>query len=119
MTLHNSLSHNAAGASTGAVIREILRTHPGAELLGAARGYRAGERIRLDVERPAMYILWDKKRDAVLVSTRARGLIYVEIAGAVTCDRVTMDDVNVLLRERLRAMPEGVDGELPSLDGVL
>ena len=86
----------------------LLRYHPFRDVLPKARGYRPGQRVRLDLG--SLSLLADYRDDSVRVISRARGQVYFECRGRIVQDDLSSGDRHVLQREVLACEFSSVDG---------
>ena len=90
----------------------LLRYHPFRDVLPKARGYKPGERVRLDLG--SLSLLADYRDDSVRVISCARGVVYVECDGRIIRDALSDGDRHILQREVLACeIPKFEGGEYP------
>lgn len=93
-------TRNESGPNHESIPAMLLRYHPFRDVLPKARGYRPGERVRLNLA-AGVTLLRDDKDGSVRVISKARGVVYVEIVGRIIRDELSDGDRHVLQREVL------------------
>jgi hypothetical protein len=91
------------------LVTALCEHHPEAEVLPRARGYRDGERVRVTLA-GGLFLLRDRKQNAVFVTNRSRGLVYSSVDDRITVDDLTPGDLRLLERELARC-------EMPLVEG--